>query len=87
MKDLMNLGVIISTPDGGVADRTPENYLAVLGRTEEEETENLYEQMEKAIEIWRNDQKLEEMMKTQIGAYLDVASGARMMRDYLNFLF
>jgi starch phosphorylase len=87
MKDISNLGVLISTPDGGVADATPENYLAVLGRTEAEEIEALYEQMETAARIWADDGALEEMVRRQLMAYLPTISGARMFRDYLNYLF
>jgi starch phosphorylase len=87
MKDIGNLGVLISTPDGGVADATPDNYLAVLGRTEVEETENLYAQMESAARIWRDGAALEEALQRQLGAYLETIAGARMFRDYLNYVF
>jgi starch phosphorylase len=87
MKDISNLGALISTPDGGVADATPDNYLAVLGRDEAEEVESLYTQMESAARIWRDDAALEELIRKQLMAYLPVISGARMFRDYLNYLF
>jgi len=87
MKDIGNVGVLISTPDGGVADATPDNYLAVLGRTEGEEVESLYVQMESAAQIWKDDAALEEIIQKQLAAYLPVISGARMFRDYLNYLF
>ena len=87
MKDIGNMGALISTPDGGVADATPENYLPVLGRTYDEEVESLYTQMESAARIWADDAALEELIRKQLAAYLPVCSGARMFRDYLNYLF
>lgn len=87
MKDIGNLGALISTPDGGVADATPDNYLAVLGKNEQEEVANLYDLMEESARIWRDDTALEELLRRQLLAYLSVMSGARMLRDYLNYLF
>lgn len=87
MKDIGNMGALISTPDGGVADNTPDNYLAVLGKTTDEEAESLYSQMESAARIWGDDTALEELVRRQLSAYLSVISGARMLRDYLNYLF
>ena len=50
-------------------------------------TENLYKQMEVAAKAWHNDQELEYWIHKELKAYLDVCSGSRMMRDYLNYLF
>ena len=87
MKDIANLGLLISTHDGGVADMPSDNYLTVEGKTEAEECENLYKQMEVAAKAWKNDFELEYWTRKQLKAYLDVISGSRMMRDYLNYLF
>ena len=87
MKDIANLGLLISTHDGGVADMSSDNYLTVEGKTEAEECENLYKQMEVAAKAWKNDFELEYWTRKQLKAYLDVISGSRMMRDYLNYLF
>ena len=87
MKDIANLGLLISTHDGGVADMPSDNYLTVEGKTEEEECKNLYKQMEVAAKAWKNDFDLEYWVHRQLIAYLDVISGSRMMRDYLNYLF
>jgi len=86
-KDIANLGLLISTHDGGVADCSPENYLSIEGKTEAEEVESLYKRMEEAVNIWNNDFDLEYWIHTELKAYLGVCSGCRMMRDYLNYLF
>ena len=87
MKDIANMGLLISTHDGGVADMPSDNYLTVSGKTEAEECEELYKQMEVAADAWNNDFDLEYWVHKELIAYLDVISGSRMMRDYLNYLF
>ena len=87
MKDIANMGLLISTHDGGVADCSADNYLTIEGKTEEQETENLYKQMEVAAKAWHIDFELEHWIRKELKAYLDVCSGSRMMRDYLNYLF
>lgn len=87
MKDVANMGLLISTHDGGVADMPSDNYLTIEGKTEEQETENLYHQMEVACKAWGNDFDLEYWIHKELIAYLDICSGSRMMRDYLNYLF
>lgn len=87
MKDVANMGLLISTHDGGVADMPSDNYLTIEGKTEEQETDNLYHQMEVACKAWSNDFDLEYWVHKELIAYLDICSGSRMMRDYLNYLF
>ena len=87
MKDIANMGLLISTHDGGVADMPSDNYLTIDGKTEEQETESLYKQMEVAAKTWNNDADLEYWVHKELKAYLDICSGSRMMRDYLNYLF
>lgn len=86
-KDIANMGLLISTHDGGVADCTSSNYLAIEGKKEEDEVRSLYEKMEEAVKIWNNDFDLEYWIHTELKAYLGICSGSRMMRDYLNYLF
>ena len=43
--------------------------------------------MHKACQITSNDLMLEGNVKKQLTAYLPIISGARMMKDYLKFLF
>ena len=86
-KDVGNMNLLISTPDGGVADVSRENYLVVEGENETEEVENLYLRMEEAAKAWREDAKLEELMRKQLKVYLPIISGERMMKEYLEFLF
>lgn len=87
MKDIANLNLLISTHDGGVADCGAENYLSVRGTSEKEEVEELYKRMEEAVQASKNDFDLEFLLQKQLSAYLPVISGARMMRDYLDYLF
>lgn len=86
MKDVANLGLLISTHDGGVADVKPDNYLNVAGANEAEELEALYTRMEEAIQAWDNDFDLEFLVQKQLVAFLPIISGHRMMKNYLDFL-
>lgn len=86
-KDVANLNILISTHDGGVADAERSDYLSIIGETEEAELTSLYANMNEAIRIWDNDEKLESTIRKQLAAYLPVISGARMMREYLDFMF
>jgi len=87
MKDVVNLGLLISTHDGGVADAPSDSYLCVSGDSEAAEIESLYQRIDEAARIWGSDFDLELWIKTELSAYLPVISGTRMMKDYLNFLF
>ena len=86
-KDIANLNLLISTHDGGVADASKNAYLNVSGNDQSEELLELYSRMNEAIQIWDNDFDLEFLIKKQLIAYLPVISGARMMKDYLDYLF
>lgn len=87
MKDVVNLNTLISTHDGGVADGSINSYLNVSGKDESEEADMLYQRMEEAAGVWDNDFDLEYTMREQLKEFLPIASGARMLRDYLDFLF
>ena len=87
MKDVVNLNTLISTHDGGVADGSINAYLNVSGQDEEEELDMLYQRMEEALLIWQNDFDLEYNIQQQLKEFLPVISGARMMKDYLDYLF
>ena len=87
MKDVANFNVLISTHDGGVADGSINSYLNVSGSDESEELNMIYQRMEEAEEIWQNDFDLEATIKRQLIEFLPVVSGARMLKDYLDFLF
>ena len=86
-KDIANLKLLISTSDGGVADVRPIACLEVSGITYNDEVSSLYANMHKAARIFRNDQMLEKNIHRQLKAYLPTISGARMLKDYLKFLF
>ena len=87
MKDVGNMGLLISTHDGGVADGPTDAYLNVSGTSEEDELDMLYQRMEESIQIFENVFDLEYTIKKQLSAYLPVISGARMLKDYLDYLF
>ena len=86
-KDIANLKLLISTSDGGVADIKPIGCLEVSGIDYDTEVSSLYANMHKACQITSNDLMLEGNVKKQLTAYLPIISGARMMKDYLKFLF
>ena len=87
MKDLMNLTMLISTNDGGVADVEPPAIFPVYGDDYNAEIVSMYEQMRAAAAVWHNDEQWGKEMMRQLSAYLPIICGARMMRDYLRFLF
>lgn len=87
MKDVANLNLLISTHDGGVADARMSDYFNVNGPDEDSELDMLYQQMQDTIAVWENDFDLEFMVRRQLGAFLPIISGARMMNDYLDYLF
>ena len=87
MKDIINLGLLISTHDGGVADCSTDSYLSIRGTTEDEEISSLYANMTEAANLWRSPENLADMIKTQLRAYLPIISGTRMLKDYLSYLF
>lgn len=86
-KDIANLKLLISTADGGVADVSPLACLEVAGATYDDEVSSLYEQMRTAAATCKDDAKLEKVIHRQLIGYLPIISGARMMKEYLRFLF
>ena len=57
------------------------------GKNYEAEVSSLYVNMHKAAAIVKNDQLLEKHIRHQLNNYLPIISGARMMKDYLKFIF
>lgn len=87
MKDVANMTLLISTHDGGVADGSINSYLNVSGKDTSDELTMLYQRMEEALQAWDNDFDLETIIKSQLTEFLPVISGARMLQDYLDYLF
>lgn len=87
MKDLANLTLLVATNDGGVADVVPPVAYILHGNTYEEETDSLYEHMEQAARAVKQPRLWAEQTAKVLAAYLTTICGARMMRDYLRFLF
>ncbi|MBQ3445319.1 hypothetical protein IJG29_01150 [Candidatus Saccharibacteria bacterium] len=81
-KDVANLQLLISTHDGGVADCDRKYHFDVAGN----ELKSVYEQMERAIFTWDNDFDLEYTVREQLFAYLPIISGARMVKEYLDYM-
>ena len=86
-KDIANLKLLISTSDGGVADIKPIACLEVSGVSSEDETTSLYANLRRAAQIIASDELLTQHIHRQLIAYLPIISGARMLKDYLKFLF
>jgi len=86
-KDVANLCLLVSTHDGGVADAPSDSYLNVSGANEAEEIESMYARMDEAAAAWENDFDLEYWTHRQLTRYLPTVSGARMLKDYLDYLF
>lgn len=101
MKDALNNVIIISTPDGWIADLEEETeedesdislapYLVIKGRTLDEEARSLYNQIERAAIIIRgqdNNSAWGEFVKKQLEAYLPIISGSRMLSSYLKHAY
>ena len=85
-KDVANLNLLISTADGGVADGSASSYLNVYGMSEEEEANELYLRMEEAAAAWQNGFDLEVLIQKQLTEFMSTVSGARMLKDYLDYL-
>lgn len=86
-KDIANLKLLISTADGGVADISPLPCLEVTGTSYDEEVNELYAQMRHAAAAVRDEVQLEKLIHRQLIGYLPIVSGARMMKEYLRFVF
>ena len=80
MKDIANLKLLISTPDGGVADSTP---IACLEVTGPDEAASLYENLEIAAQMLRDDERYRRELIRELEAYIPVISGSRMIAQYL----
>jgi len=87
MKDIANLALLVSTNDGGVADVEPSVVLEVHGNNYNSEIASLYAEMRTAAAIMKDNTAWVDKITEQLAAYLPIICGARMMRDYLRFLF
>jgi starch phosphorylase len=87
MKDIGNLTLLVSTNDGGVADVEPPVVFEVRGNNYNAEIASLYEQMRAAAAAVKDDAAWSNEITKQLSAYLPIICGARMIRDYLRFLF
>lgn len=87
MKDIVNMTILISTNDGGVADLDPPSVLTVTGDNYQEEVVSLYSNMRIASAAVRDETKWVSEVTRQVSAYLPIICGSRMIRDYLRFLF
>ena len=86
-KDIANFKLLISTNDGGVADLDNPPIFEVKGKNYEEELASLYKNMEDAATAIQNDLLKRAWIIKELTGYLPVISGARMLKDYLTYLF
>ena len=86
-KAIANLTRVISTRDGGMADIDPPAYLEIKGSSYQKEVESLYLGLEEASSELSDQAKWAKKVKGQLRAYLSTISGARMLKDYLEFGF
>jgi starch phosphorylase len=98
-KDILGNCILISTPDGGVADPIvvgEENksknielpILEISGKTYAEEVSSLYNQLNKAENLIAEDgEEYHNFIKNQLKGYLPIICGSRMEKDYLNLGF
>ena len=86
-KDIANLKLLISTADGGVADVAPLACLQVTGRTDTATRESVFQHMQQAATLCRQPNDYTAAIRRQLAAYLPIISGARMLKDYLQFIF
>lgn len=86
-KAILNLTILISTIDGGAADINPPAYIPIKGEFVREEVDSLHDNLEAAAKILAERESWSEFVKHQLSAYLPIISGARMVKDYLNFVF
>lgn len=86
-KDIANFKLLISTNDGGVADLDNPPIFEVKGKNYEEELASLYKNMEDAATAVQNDLLKRAWVIKELTGYLPVISGARMLKDYLTYLF
>ena len=88
-KLISNDVLVVSTRDGGLADAPPGSFFEISGKTQEEETESLYEQFVNAIQLLQPGQEnaWRDRVVDQFNGLARYISGERMIADYLNFIF
>jgi starch phosphorylase len=85
MKDMSNFQLVISTPDGGIADSDQNAYLIVGG---DDEVGALYSDMVEAAKIIHGeDDRFKDEVVQQLKEYLPVISGSRMLGGYFKLFF
>lgn len=100
MKDILGRQILISTPDGGVADPETQalkegktyspSYLQVTGKSYAEEADSLYELIKKTSDIIDGKDpglSRKELIDRQLAEYLPIISGSRMLADYIKLWF
>jgi starch phosphorylase len=100
MKDILNLDILVSTDDGGIADLTIKAeeegranlepaYLQIKGNYYGEEVDSLYANLLKASQICDESAEISwgNFVKKQLIEYISIISGARMEQDYINLGF
>lgn len=81
-----NYTALISTMDGGVADVPNCSILKIVGRNYQEEIESLYDNLEQAGKILKDDQGWKRLCDGQLRDFLPTICGSRMVAAYLSLL-
>lgn len=97
MKDAINRTILISTPDGWMADwelrsqydeleQSPP-FLQITGNNNNEEITSLYQNIKKAMALVDDAKQKDIFLKRQLAGLLPIISGSRMLKEYLDLGF
>ncbi len=88
MKAQMNAAILVSTADGYTDEMGSDGYIRVDGTPDGvDELRSYYTGIRKALGLLGDKSSWIKMVKSQYQAVLPIASGSRMMGDYLNLMF
>ena len=86
MKDIANLQLLISTPDGGVADVGTKYYWAITEKNYFDEIDEVCAAMSEAIKTRKSKAAFAMRVRLQLDGFLPIVSGERMLDEYLEFV-
>ena len=86
MKDIANLQLLISTPDGGVADVDTKYYWAITEKNYFDEIDEVCAAMSEAIKTRKSKTAFAMRVRLQLDGFLPIVSGERMLDEYLEFV-
>ncbi|EKD64791.1 MAG: alpha-glucan phosphorylase [uncultured bacterium] len=88
-KAIKNRTILVSTDDGGVADVRPSPALIISGQNHQQEVDSLYRQTQRGLRIvdGKDPESWDYSVKRQLAGYNEKASGARNLKDIINYAF